>query len=310
MTMLIRILVGFTVACLFYTAANSASEKNGFLIDDPLVPEAEILSGGVPRDGIPAITNPRFVTATGSDFLDPRDRVLGLAMNGVARAYPIKILNFHEIVNDDLGEPIVISFCPLCGTGIAFRGSIDDERYTFGVSGLLYNSDVLMYDHQTESLWSQIAARAVSGELKGKELERVPVAHTTWEAWRAQYADTEVLSIDTGFRRDYYHSPYGAYLLSNRIMFPVAHRDDRLATKQLVIGLEIDGQFKAYPLALLPSGVDRVADIHAGTEIFVEYDHDALAGRVVDSNGEEIPTFLAFWFAWVAFHPETEVFVR
>lgn len=305
-----RTLVGLSLGCLLLTAAHSASVKNGFLLDEPLIPENEILSGGVPRDGIPAIRNPRFVAAATVDFLDARDRVLGLTMNGVTRAYPIKILNFHEIVNDYLGEPIVITFCPLCGTGIAFRGSIGGAQYTFGVSGLLYNSDVLMYDHQTESLWSQIAARAVSGELKGTGLERVAVAHTSWKDWQQRHPGTEVLSIDTGFRRDYYHSPYSDYVLSNRIMFPVAHHDDRLASKELVIGLEIDGQFKAYPLALLPSSDDRIADRHADTDVFVEYDRDALTGRVVDSAGKEIPTFLAFWFAWAAFHPQTEVFAR
>ena len=264
--------------------------------------------GEVPRDGIPAIDDPEFVAAEDADYLSSRDRVLGLSMNGVTRAYPLKILNYHEIVNDNLGVPVVISFCPLCGTGIAFLGTVDRRPYTFGVSGLLYNSDVLMYDHQTESLWSQILATAVSGRLKGAELERIPVMHTTWADWSELHPLTEVLSIDTGYRRDYYHDPYGNYAISNQVMFPVSNYDNRLSAKELILGLDIDGQFKAYPLSQLPEGGGRIPDSHAGTAIFVEYDRDAMTGRIVDSTGEEIPTFLAFWFAWAAFHPDTVIF--
>ena len=302
--------LGFCIGLLFAGIATAASIQNGFRIDDPLVPEHEILSGGVPRDGIPAIDDPEFVSADDADFLDARDRVLGLSMNGVTRAYPLKILNYHEIVNDNLGVPVVISFCPLCGTGIAFLSTVNRRPYTFGVSGLLYNSDVLMYDHQTESLWSQISATAVTGRLKGSELRRVPVTHTTWADWLERHPRTEVLSIDTGFRRDYYHDPYGNYAISNQVMFPVSSYDNRLNAKELVMGLEIDGQFKAYPLSQLPADGERFADRHADTDLFVEYDRDAMTGRVIDNAGEEIPTFLAFWFAWAAFHPETEVFDR
>jgi hypothetical protein len=303
-----RSVVSFGLSYLLILSSHAATTLNGFIIDEPLVPKDEIRSGGVPRDGIPAITRPQFVTASRADFLEPGDRVLGLSRNGFNRAYPIKILNFHEIVNDDLGEAIVITFCPLCGTGIAFRRDIGGAQYTFGVSGLLYNSDVLMYDHQTDSLWSQIASRAVSGNLKGAELEAVPIAHTTWEDWRERHPDTQVLSIDTGFNRNYYHSPYSAYLQSSQIMFPVSNTDDRLPAKELIIGLEIDGLYKAYPLSALPQHENRLGDRHAEIEVFVEYDHAAGTGRIVNAHGEEIPTFLAFWFAWAAFHPQTDLF--
>ena len=117
-----------------------------------------------------------------------------------------------------------------------------------------------------------------------------------------------MLSIDTGYRRDYYHDPYGNYAISNQVMFPVSNYDNRLSAKELILGLDIDGQFKAYPLSQLPEGGGRIPDSHAGTAIFVEYDRDAMTGRIVDSTGEEIPTFLAFWFAWAAFHPDTVIF--
>ena len=295
-------------ALLVYATSVAAAIINGFSIEDPLVPLDEIMSGGPPKDGIPAIMDPRVVDSGHADFLEDDDRVLGLSLNGLARAYPIMILNYHEIVNDHLGESVIVTFCPLCGTGIAFSGSVDGEDLTFGVSGLLYNSDVLMYDHRTESLWSQIAAQAISGEKKGATLERLPITHTTWGDWRQRYPNTTVLSMDTGYSRNYYRDPYRGYAASEGIAFPVSHRDDRLPPKDLVIGLEIDGMFKAYPLSRLPEGVSRLQDSFAGQAVTVEYDLENVTGRVIGANGEEIPTFLAFWFAWIAFHPDSAVF--
>ena len=135
-------------------ATLQGQEKNGFSVTNALIPVDEIRSGGPPRDGIPAIDRPRFVTADAAGFLQASDRVLGITRNGVSKAYPVAILNWHEIVNDRIAnEPIVITFCPLCGTGIAYLATTGDQVLDFGVSGLLYNSDMLLYDRQTESLW-------------------------------------------------------------------------------------------------------------------------------------------------------------
>jgi len=293
---------------LAFGSTVAAQEINGFNLEDALVPADTIQSGGPPRDGIPALSRPRFVSAKEAEFLQRTDRVLGITLNGVSRAYPIKILNFHEIVNDRFNdEAVVVTFCPLCGTGIVFRGSIEGIDHSFGVSGLLYNSDVLLYDQQTESLWSQIGGRAISGPHKGTPLERLPVTHTTWEDWFGRHPDTRVLSIDTGYNRSYYQNPYWGYASSAEVWFPVTHEDNRYRTKEMVIGLEIDGQFKAYVFSELPKQENRIPDQHAGQNVVVEYDHDNLTGRVLDSRGREIPTFTAFWFAWVAFHPDTAV---
>jgi hypothetical protein len=135
-------------------AANDALaiSKNGFILDDALIPVEQIRNGGPGRDGIPSINQPRFVTAGAANFLDPKDRVLGVSLNGINRAYPISILNYHEVVTDVLGDtPIVITYCPLCGSGMAFSANIHGTRLVFGVSRLLYNSDVLLYDAATES---------------------------------------------------------------------------------------------------------------------------------------------------------------
>jgi hypothetical protein len=165
-------------------------ERNGFDLSDSLVQVAEIHGGGPARDGIPALDHPAFIAADQALFLTPNDRVLGLSRHGVAKAYPIAILNWHEVVNDQFGaEPLVVTFCPLCGTGMAFLATVDGRALKFGVSGLLYNSDVLLYDRQTESLWSQIMTTAISGPLKGQRLTMTPVAHTTWADWRQRYPD-------------------------------------------------------------------------------------------------------------------------
>jgi|GEM_PF-4855207 len=163
-------LVGMLATLLL--SCNTYASLNGFQVEPHSIPLEEILSGGPPKDGIPALMAPRFLPADQVDFLSPEDRVLGIQGAHQTKAYPIAILNWHEIVNDTLeGTPVVITYCPLCGTGIGFLRHVRDHLFTFGVSGLLYQSDVLMYDHQTENLWSQIAMQAVTGKSLSQRLE-------------------------------------------------------------------------------------------------------------------------------------------
>jgi hypothetical protein len=148
-----RTLTLFLTLVLLGSTLARAEQINGFDVSDALIPRSEIMSGGPPRDGIPALTDPAFESAAAAG-LAPDDRVLGLARNGIAKAYPLSIMTWHEIVNDRFdAEPVVVTYCPLCFTGMAFGAALDGRRHDFGVSGLLYNSDVLMYDRQTESLW-------------------------------------------------------------------------------------------------------------------------------------------------------------
>lgn len=284
---------------------------NGFDVTDALIPIERIEHGGPPKDGIPAIDRPRFVAAADAG-LAPGDRVLGLDLNGIARAYPIRILNWHEVVNDRFGEvAVAITYCPLCGTGMAFDARMGGQALSFGVSGLLYNSDVLLYDRATHSLWSQLKQRAVSGKFKGAELTALPLAHTTWADWRARYPHTQVLSTDTGFARDYARDPYAGYERVPQLMFDVEHRDERLPAKEWVLGVTVGGARKAYPFGELERttrGGGEIRDSLGGRTIFVRYDHRHRSAAVFDAARRPLPGVMAYWFAWYAFYPQTEVF--
>ncbi|MFN0302231.1 MAG: DUF3179 domain-containing protein [Burkholderiales bacterium] len=291
-------------------AANAAVELNGFDLSGALVPVAAIERGGPPKDGIPAIDNPKFIPATQAR-LKPDDRILGVYLNGIARAYPVRILNWHEVVNDRLGaDSIAVTYCPLCGTGMAYQAKVTDRVTTFGVSGLLYNSDVLLYDRATQSLWSQIMRIAVSGPLKGTRLIPVLLTHTSWADWRARHLKSEVLSTDTGFARDYDRDPYAGYEQIQRLLFDVQYRDARFPLKEWVLGLELGGVHKAYPFSVMERRTDAngmLRDNVGGQSILIRFSRTHRTAEAFDAKDRPLPSVMAFWFAWVAFHPQTDV---
>lgn len=297
--------------CLFIIGSVADGQtRNGFDISDATVPTDQIRRGGVPRDGISSIDDPKFIGVDDADFLKEKDRVLGVFRNGIAKAYPIRILDHHEIVNDSFkDEAIVVSYCPLCYTGMVFSAQATDFNFSFGVSGLLYNSDVLLYDRQTGSLWSQVLSEAISGPLKGTTLPSLPASHTTWRDWFSRYPDTLVLSTDTGHRRDYRRSPYLDYSRTGRLMFPVENKNDVYRNKMLTLGITIDGQTKAYPFKELEiNGLKRFEDVIGDKAVTVEWFESDDFAHILDDKGEELSTVIAYWFAWYAFHPETEIF--
>lgn len=305
-----RLLAGLLAGVIIGHAPMGFGQSlNGFDLRGAAVPVAAIEPGGPPRDGIPAIDRPKFVSARDAAFLTPGDRVLGLVRHGVAKAYPVRIMNWHEIVNDRFGsEKIVVTFCPLCGTGVAFASQIGDRALDFGVSGLLYNSDVLLYDRQTESLWSQLLGKAISGALQGTALRSVPLAHTTWIDWRRRHPETYVLSMETGHARNYGRDPYAEYLRSEQLLFSVAAESRRYHPKESVIGIELHGHTKAYPFVELAKAVSPLRDRIGNSSVLVRFDVTQRTGAVFDANGHELPSVIGFWFAWYAFHPDGEVF--
>jgi len=303
---------GLVLICIFvlfkgYTTGSDPD--NGFDLENMLVPREEILQGGPPRDGIPALTNPGFENAGEYERLDDGDRVLGIFRNGIARAYPLNILNWHEIVNDRIGEEeIVITYCPLCYSGMAFIANVDGKHLTFGVSGLLYNSDVLLYDHQTESLWSQIMAKSISGKFAGTALEQIPIVNTTWIDWKNRYPKTQVLSLDTGYLRQYSRDPYDDYRTSEDLYFPVKFRSAGYHPKEPVIGIEIRNNSKAYPVSELSASPSIFSDELGTVKIYITYDVTNQTGIVMDEDCQLLPSVTMYWFAWYTFHPDTQVY--
>ncbi len=213
----------------------------------------EIVWGGVAFDGIPALDQPKFIDADRADYLEPDEPVFGIQINGDARAYPLRILDWHEMANDVVGgTPVALAYCTLCGSGIAYSSRVDDGTvYEFGSSGLLMRSNKLMYDRQTHSLWNQFTGRPVVGPLvdKNLRLERIPIVVARWKDWKSEHPSTRVLDIDTGFEREYtLGAAYAGYFATPGLMFPVRQRSALLAAKARVFGLEINGVPKAYSL--------------------------------------------------------------
>ena len=186
---------------------------------------------------------------------------------------------------------------------------INDKELSFGVSGKLYESNVLLYDHQTESLWSQLQEAAVTGELTGTQLAPVASVTTTWKAWREQHPETVVLSMQTGFRRDYNRTPYSQYAMSPNPMFPVQHADFRLTPKEKVLGVSINGQHKAYPFEALQKLEMPLEDQIGEKKVKVMYDPAAKSAQVMDAeSGELLPSVAVYWFAWATFHRDAAVY--
>ncbi|GAB4351909.1 MAG: DUF3179 domain-containing protein [Immundisolibacter sp.] len=305
-----RIVIWTLVAAAVATGApawwNSRGPDNGFALDATLVDPTEIVPGGPGRDGIPAIDRPRFAAAQDSRMA-PDARVLGIELRGQARAYPVAVLERHEIVNDRIGgRPVVISYCPLCGTGLAFHAEVGGRSVQFGVSGLLYRSNLLLYDRATESLWTQMGGRAISGTLRGQRLTPLPVQHTTWGDWRARHPRSAVLRAPTLTAvRLRGASRYADYARSPDLWQPVGLPDRRLPLKEPVIGLAVNGQAKAWPLRALTAAPMPLHDRVGGQAVNVHYDAATDSAEVRDADGRPLPATRGYWFAWAAFHPDT-----
>ena len=278
----------------------------------------EIEWGGVAPDGIPPLEFPPNIPADEAEYLESHERVFGVSINGEHRAYPLRIMNPHEMANDVLGgEPISLAYCTLCGAGIAYHGEFDGMETTFGTSGFLYRSNKIMYDRETFSLWNQETGQPVIGELadSGIQLNFFPTLLTTWGEWTDEHPDTTVLALDTGvsqpgryFPEDNPNATYYEYFNTPGTMFPVWIRDDSLEAKDVVLGVNVGDARKAYPVSVLQ--VERVVNdtlgettvVVLGSEIsqaakayergdqeFSRVEGDASTGvpmKLVDKNGQ------------------------
>lgn len=268
----------------------------------------KVISGGPPKDGIPSIDNPQFIPISEVDYIKDNELVLALEYKGEIKVYPFQILVFHEIVNDIVaGDPLAITYCPLCGTGIAYNREVGGEVLEFGVSGKLFNSNMLMYDRNTDSLWTQIDGLAVEGPLIGHELQAIGINTVLWSEWAHNHPEALVLSQDTGYDRQYGDDPYGDYYVTSDIWFPTENKDTSISPKEVIYGIEIGDRHKAY----LEEDILTQApfeDEFAGVSLLVERsDSGEITMTNLDAN-EEIIFERGFWFSWYAFHPETLVY--
>lgn len=213
-----------------------------------LIPQSQVFDGGPGKDGIPALSNPDFVGVDEIHYLTDDDLVIGFSNGGEHKAYPHNILDWHEIINDDVkGKKIAVTYCPLTGTGIGWDRIVQGTETTFGVSGLLYNTNLIPYDRLTDSNWSQVGLQCVNGVLKGSHPSTYQLIETTWKTWKELYPDSRVVSEKTGFSRNYTNYPYGDYKTNNsRLLFPVSSMDDRLPAKERVLAVIVEDKSKVY----------------------------------------------------------------
>ncbi|MFB3043508.1 MAG: DUF3179 domain-containing protein [Nitrososphaerales archaeon] len=300
----------------------------------------------VPRDAIPPLFAPEYVRADDAPWLAPSHLILGYENNRDSRAYPLLILNWHEIVNDKIGgRDVVITYCPLCRSGIVFDSTVDGRVLSFGNTGSLYESAMVMYDKQTESYWWQVGGIAIQGPLEGTELTTLPSVISTWREWRETHPDTLVLSRNTGFVRNYDVDSFAGYDRKDTPPgWPVSRLDERLAPKEFVVGVSINGVAKAYPISILGESafMDEVGGEHllvitkaseklgavfharidgAPLTFFMEDGEikDEETGSFWNSAGiavggplegrrlTQVPNSTEFWFAWALAHPDTEI---
>ncbi|MHA2221097.1 MAG: DUF3179 domain-containing protein [Candidatus Thorarchaeota archaeon] len=306
---------------------------------------ANLQSGGVPVDGIPPIENPNYWDVDkADDYLDDSDFVFGFVHNGEYYAFPQRILVWHEIVNIVIdGEQFSITYCPLTGSSLAFRGDIETANTTLGVSGRLLNSNLVMYDRNSSSYWPQIFSQSISGASKGVRLQRLHVSWTRWGVWKTAFPDSLVLSTSTGFTRNYQYDPYGSYNNTNSYYykgnpyFPVMHEDHRLPDKRVVIGIDVyDAQhavekqyLREFRVLNLDVGNESVAvfydEVLDDVRVFnsnlngTNYTFTYMSGGFYDQDGgvwsrygtsmhgalTPVDSFDVMWFAWSAFYPNT-----
>jgi len=263
-----------------------------------------VFQGCPQRDCIPSIDHPQFLKTADTDYLDADDLVLSISHAAITRAYPTRILDRHEIVNDYFGDsPVAVSYCPLCGSGLAFLRMLDGAVVEFGVSGLLHNNDLIMYDRKTDSLWQQITGQAIAGPKRGSKLESVPVTMSLWADWKRVYPDAQVLAPPSDLKH-YSKVAYGNYASSERLLFPVTAKDARLHVKKVIYGAEIGTQSIAVEADWLLQKGNWEHEVDGQS---FRLEADASGGVVGTLDGQPIPIHRMYWFAWYSFHPNTSL---
>lgn len=362
MRLIFLVVTGFlTLSC---TSVDKKSALSSDTNSDWLIPKDKVIDGGPGKDGIPALTNPQFVELSSAGYINDGDLVIIYRSGGVVHFYPHKILDWHEIINDEFGgTAITVSYCPLTGTaiGLSRELNVDGEikKTTFGVSGLLYNTNLILYDRLTDSYWSQMRNQCVAGKLKGVIPKNYTLLETTFETAKALYPDAQAVSSNTGVYSpsQYSHYPYGDYRTNNNaLLFSVSNDDKRLPRKERILGVAENGASKAYRFNSFTGNNTVINDQVGETDIVIAGKGDKSNGVMLafaarwEGNGQKLTfsavndaqapavfmednlgnrydilglavsgpnagkqlqavhTYMSYWFAWGAFHPETEIY--
>ncbi len=341
------------IACSSNTENDITPPPNGNTGNSPngawLIPLSEVKDGGPGKDGIPSIDNPNFIEMSAATFLSDNDLVVGIIYNGIAKAYPHSIMNWHEIVNDEIGGKfITINYCPLTGTAFGWESISNDKKSSFGVSGLLYNANLILYDRNTDSNWSQLKLECVNGELIKDEPSLINVIETDWKTWKTLYPNTKILSTETGFSRTYGSSPYGDYATNHsRFIFKPSILNSALPNKERIYAVINDDKSKVYQFSKF-SNEKVIKDTFNGTDYLIignetlingfelsseftnltfEYDPNGIDNFFIDNEGNKWNVFgeavqgprkgailkaaksvVSYWFAIAAFYPNPEIY--
>lgn len=252
------------------------------------IPVSEVLDGGPGRDGIPALENPQMLSAENSTIIGDADLVIGYKNGDDIRAYQHIIFDWHEIVNDNIGDvSLAITYCPLTGTGIGWNRIIDGKETTFGVSGLLYQTNLIPFDRATNSNWSQILNESVNGSLSGVKAEIITLVETDWKTWKTMFPETKIMSLETGFSRTYGTYPYGDYKTNDNTFFFPTPKDPRLPLKDRVHAIVDDGDAKVYQFADLDSS-GMLKDNFKGKNYLVVGNSNFIASFELDATQNDL----------------------
>lgn len=260
------------------------------------IPIDSIKDGGVAKNAIPAIDFPDFFSVEeAKGFLTEPDYGILLQGKSETRFYPLNILNWHEVVNDVMeGVPVVITFCPLCASAIVYERVVDGDTLDFGVSGRLFESNLLMFDNRNESLWSQSLGEAVAGDFTGKKLKLVNSALVSYEDVRAHFPNAKILSPKTGYDRNYTQYPYADYMTSEELYFPVSKMSNRFPPKEMMYVVSTGSGSVAFAWVPLLKKGSAALKSPAGT-VSVKVENNV---PVASLNGQNLPGYFSFWFSW------------
>ena len=269
------------------------------IIGGAIVPLSEVIGGGPGPDGIPPLEIPGFINDASSSNLSPFEFVVGVKIGDDTRAYPHNILNWHEVVNDQFAidgstERVTLNYCPLTGSAMLWQAFMESADKTFGTSGLLFNSNLVMYDRETRSTWSQMLEQSISGPQVKRIPDRLQAVETSWGTWKAMYPETLLLSEETGFSRDYTRYPYGAFREDQSLLFPVNNADDRrLHRKERVLGINVGTSSKVYPISNFSSQVEVINEVVGDMQVVAAGSSGNNFGVVYNRELEDC-TMLAF----------------